>query len=59
MHQEGFDLADDDGYVSYCQQLQHAASSLVATVRRKDPQAGRQAAGQIDKACNDCHGDYR
>ena len=59
MHQEGFDLADDDGYVSYCQQLQQAASSLAAAVRRKDPQAGRQAAGQIDKACNDCHGDYR
>ena len=59
IHQEGFDLADDEGYAGYCQQLQQAASSVADAARRNDAPGGRQAAGKMAQACDDCHGDYR
>ena len=59
MQQEGFDLADDEEYVQYCQQLQQSATSLAAAVRGNDPKAARKASSEIDQSCDACHSDYR
>ena len=57
--QEGMDDADADDYKSWCQSLKKAALDIVDAVKLGNDDQARQAAGQISKACSDCHDKYR
>jgi hypothetical protein len=51
--------ADSDSYIQYANAMQTAALELGEAVQQKNAAAARTAAGNISKACNSCHGDFR
>lgn len=57
--QEGMDDADADDYKSWCLSLKNAALDIADAVKLGNDDQARQAAGQISKACSDCHDKYR
>lgn len=59
LKQEGFEFADDDDYVGYCEKMQGQALEIVDAVKLNSHEAARAAAGQISKTCSECHENYR
>jgi len=59
IQQPDFADHDDDTYRGYSSAMRDAAGAARAACERKDYDAARAAVGRIEKACADCHGDYR
>ena len=56
---EGYEYWDDDIYLEYARQLGASAARVDAAAEKGDYQRARQAAGEMSKACSQCHEDYR
>jgi len=56
---EGMDNWDDETYADFAQRLTQASLDVVAAVRVNNYDQARQAAGEINKACSECHDFYR
>jgi hypothetical protein len=56
---DGYDYADDEIYLEYAERLQEAARQLGEAAEKRDYQTAREAAGEMNKACSECHEDYR
>lgn len=59
IQRKDYEYHDDDTYRSYASQMRDAATQAADAARRKDYEAARAAIGRLQKACSDCHGDYR
>jgi hypothetical protein len=51
--------ADSESYIEYAQALQKAALDLRRAVEQKDVASAGSAAGDMKKACDNCHLEYR
>jgi cytochrome c' len=51
--------ADSDSYIEYAKALQQSALSIREAAKQKNADAARTAAGNLKKACDNCHGDFR
>ena len=56
---EGMEDADDEDYAGYAQRMKKAAKEIVDAVKLNNHEAARKAAGEIGKACTECHEGYR
>ena len=56
---EGVEDGDDEDYAKLARAMQVAAQEMAAAMKRDDSSSVRAAAGQISKACADCHELYR
>jgi len=56
---EGMEEADDETYAELANRMKQAALSIVAAVKQNDYDQARQAAGEVKKACTECHEFYR
>lgn len=59
LQQPDFTDHDDDVYRGHSSAMRDAAVEARAACARGDHDAARAAVGRIEKACADCHGDYR
>lgn len=57
--QPGFDYADEETYRSYATELRDASLALVRAVDIENFKAARTAIGNIEKACSNCHDEWR
>jgi Cytochrome C' len=51
--------ADSETYIEYAKALQQSAVSIREAAKQKNADAARTAAGNLKKACDNCHGDFR
>jgi cytochrome c556 len=56
---KGMDDADDEAYAGFANSMRAASMEIVEAVKMKNYDEARAAAGQIDKACSQCHESYR
>ncbi|MEX0677287.1 MAG: cytochrome c [Pirellulales bacterium] len=56
---EGFEFADDETYLEYARAMQAQALSVRDAAKEKNYEQARQAAGELGKACSNCHEKYR
>lgn len=56
---EGMDNADDETYLGFSKRLRQGALDIVAGVKLNNYDQARAAAGEISKACSECHEQYR
>ena len=56
---EGMEDADDEEYAAYAQRMKKAAQDISDAVKLNNHEAARKAAGEISKACTECHEGYR
>ncbi len=56
---EGYEYWDDDIYLDYARRLGASAAQVDAAAEKGDYERARQAAGEMSKACSQCHEDYR
>jgi hypothetical protein len=56
---EGMEDADGDSYKDFLTKLKAGAADAVEAAKNSDGDRARKAAGEIKKACDACHGEYR
>jgi cytochrome c556 len=56
---EGYEFADDETYLQYARSMQTQAAAVRDAAQQKNYQQARQAAGELSKACSNCHEGYR
>lgn len=56
---EGMDNADDETYIGFSKKLRQGALDIVAGTKLNNYDQVRAAAGEISKACSECHEQYR
>lgn len=56
---ESYEFADDEGYQGFAKELERQAVEIVEAIKADSFERAQQAAGQLNKACSSCHGDYR
>lgn len=59
IRQPDFPDHDDDTYGGYSTAMRDAAVEARQACERDDYESARAAVGRLEKACADCHGDYR
>jgi hypothetical protein len=59
IQQPDFEYNDDDTYRGFAAAMRDAAVAVRAACESKNYDAARAAAGELSKACTDCHGGYR
>lgn len=59
IQREGFEFADDATYLGYAAQMRNAASEVAEGARLNNFQRAHQAAGNLHKACANCHEGFR
>lgn len=52
---EGYEFADDETYLEYARAMQAQALSLRDAAQQNNYEQARQAAGELSKACRNCH----
>lgn len=57
--QPGFDYADEETYRTYAIELRDASVALTQAVDLENFQAARTAIGNMQKACSNCHDEWR
>ncbi len=57
--QPGFDYADEETYRNYANQLRDASIALSQAVDLDNFQSARRAIGEMQKACSNCHDEWR
>ena len=55
----GMEDADDEDYAAYAQRMKKAAQDISDAAKLNNHEAARKAAGEISKACTECHDGYR
>ncbi len=55
----GMEDGDDDTYAGYAKEMLQGSHDILDALKTDDYDKARQAAGNIDKACNTCHEGYR
>ena len=55
----GMEDADDETYTGFSLQMKKSARDIVDAVKLKNDEAARKAVGEINKACSECHENYR
>lgn len=55
----GMEDADDDTYTGFSQRMKKSARDIVDAVKLNNDEAARKAVGEINKACSECHENYR
>lgn len=56
---EGMEDGDDEDYAAFAKLMKTSALDIVAAVKSNDADLARKGAGEIAKACSDCHDNYR
>lgn len=56
---ESFEYSDDESYQGYLTELRNQSQALLTAVRNDNQTGAAEAAAQINKACDACHGDFR
>lgn len=56
---DSYGFSDDSGFAAYSQHLLKAETNLHQAATQGDRAAAQAAWDAAEKACNDCHGDYR
>ncbi|MBI2826079.1 MAG: cytochrome c [Planctomycetia bacterium] len=56
---DGYEYADDATYREYVETLQQLSLEVVEAAKSNDFSKAQSAAGQINKRCDACHGDFR
>jgi hypothetical protein len=59
LYQPGMTDGDDDEYKALAKKMIDEATKITQAVKLNNPTMAREAAGQIDQACNACHSSYR
>jgi hypothetical protein len=59
IHRPQFEYWDDETFIDYARQLQHAAAELSRAAAAQDFNAARAAHARAGQACADCHDGYR
>lgn len=57
--QKGMTDADDDEYKSWARKMIQESTRVTEAVKLTNPTMAREAAGQLDQACNACHNTFR
>jgi cytochrome c556 len=57
--QEGYEFADDATYLEHARSMQVQALSVRDAALRQNYEEARKAAGELGKACSNCHEGYR
>ncbi len=57
--QPGFDYADEESYRTYSERLREASATLARAVDMEDFDVARTAVGNMEKACSNCHDEWR
>lgn len=55
----GYEFAEDGTYLEYAKAMQAQAVSVRDAALQNNYEQARQAAGEMDKACNNCHEGFR
>ncbi len=56
---EGMEDAGDDEYDGYCRRVLQASREIVEAIEKNSLDTARTSAGEINKACSECHESYR
>lgn len=56
---DGMEDAGDESYEAYCDAMKNAAIDIIKAVKDGNANAARVSAGNVGKACVQCHDDYR
>ena len=56
---EGYEFADDEGFVEIGRGMELASRELTEASERGNYEAAREAAGRVTQSCSDCHDGYR
>jgi hypothetical protein len=56
---EGYESATDEAYLEYARQLQAGALEVIEALKADDVNRAQAGMGNVTKACNGCHGDYK
>jgi hypothetical protein len=59
IQREGFDFADDNSYKGFARDLEKHALDIAEAAKAKNFDQARLAAGELAKACSNCHGSFR
>jgi hypothetical protein len=59
IQREGFDFADDNAYKGFARDLEKHALEITEAAKSKNFDQARLAAGELAKACSNCHGSFR
>ena len=55
----GYESATDEAYLGFARQLQAGALEVIEALKADDINRAQTAMGNVTKACNGCHGDYK
>lgn len=56
---KSYDLTDDDSYMGFAKALEAHSLAAAKAAKDGDGAAASSAVGQMQKACDDCHGSFR
>lgn len=56
---EGMPEGDDESYAGFAKLMKRSALDVVAAAKSNNAEQARKAAGEISKACSDCHDSFR
>lgn len=56
---ETYEFATDEAYLEFAKQLQAGALEVVEALQADDINRAQSGMGNVTKACNGCHGDYK
>jgi hypothetical protein len=59
IQRDGFEFTDDGNYKGFARDLQKHALEIAEAARVKNFDQARLAAGELAKACSNCHGSFR
>ncbi len=59
IQREGYKFADDDTYKGFAKDMKKASLAVAEAAKSKNMAGARTAAGNVDKACANCHSGFR
>jgi hypothetical protein len=59
IQREGYDFTDDNSYKGFARDLEKHALDVAEAAKSKNFDQARLAAGELAKACSNCHGSFR
>jgi hypothetical protein len=59
IQRDGFEFTDDTSYKGFAQEMQKHALEIAEAAKSKNFDQARKSAGDLAKACSNCHGSFR
>lgn len=59
IQRDGFEFADDEGYLAQARAMRDAAVAVAQAAQQKNYPAARTSAAALAKSCDECHSGYR